>query len=341
MRTVAFALTCLACAGHRLRILTAERQDPQKLGDAVSEREGVLYGELLQSARSSSDLQQLEPSRHDEVSKPLKALTALLRTPQPVAGWQLTVPSAGSRMRHQLVRPRRSLPARHRAAVMYPGMAKKLTGGFVDEMRMVAMKMHTREQAPKEGKKEATEVQQKPVKQWQPTAEGYLKFLVESKVVYDCMEALMAEAPEDSPYHAFKDTGLERGSRLEEDIAWLAQEKGLEVPAADGAGAEYAKTLEELAKTDTPAFICHFYNQYFAHSAGGRQIGKKVSDMVLDGKKLHFYMWDDLESSMSSTKAKLNAAAEKWTSEEKEHCLEETAKSFKLSGDLLKYIASS
>ena len=31
--------------------------------------------------------------------------------------------------------------------------------------------------------------------QWQPTREGYLKFLVESKVVYDALEQIVQQAP--------------------------------------------------------------------------------------------------------------------------------------------------
>ena len=46
--------------------------------------------------------------------------------------------------------------------------------------------------------------------------------------------------------------------------------------AADGPGATYAKLITELAKTDPPALICHYYNFYFAHTAGGRMIGSKV-----------------------------------------------------------------
>lgn len=38
-----------------------------------------------------------------------------------------------------------------------------------------------------------------------------------------------------------------------------------------------------------PAFVCHFYNHYFAHTAGGRMIGKKMAAMLLDGHELHFY----------------------------------------------------
>jgi heme oxygenase len=45
---------------------------------------------------------------------------------------------------------------------------------------------------------------------------------------------------------------------------------------ADGPGNTYAALLHKLGKEDPPAFICHYYNFYFAHTAGGRMIGNKV-----------------------------------------------------------------
>lgn len=65
----------------------------------------------------------------------------------------------------------------------YPGEAK----GFVEEMRFVAMKLHTKDQA-KEGEKEP---RGQPVAKWEPTIEGYLKFLVDSKLVYDTLEKIV------------------------------------------------------------------------------------------------------------------------------------------------------
>ena len=41
--------------------------------------------------------------------------------------------------------------------------------------------------------------------------------------------------------------------------------------------------------SDPPVFLCHFYNVYFAHTAGGRMIGAKVASMILDSKDLAFY----------------------------------------------------
>ena len=129
--------------------------------------------------------------------------------------------------------------------------------------------------------------------------------------------------------------------------------------------------LHEIAARDAPSFICHFYNVYFAHTAGGRMIGKKVSDMILGGKTLDFYCWDgDLNAHMTAVKGSLNSVAEAraraararplpadiadiadiaypwyprrqgWTAEERERCLKETELSFKYSGQLLRYVAA-
>ena len=68
----------------------------------------------------------------------------------------------------------------------YPGESK----GFVEEMRFVAMKLHTREQA-KEGEKAVKEPEERSVTKWEPTIEGYLRFLVDSKLVYYTLEKII------------------------------------------------------------------------------------------------------------------------------------------------------
>lgn len=73
----------------------------------------------------------------------------------------------------------------------------------------------------------------------------------------------------------FRNTGLERSKRLAKDLEWF-ESQGHTIPEAGPAGTSYADYLTELSETNVPAFICHFYNVYFAHSAGGRFIGKKV-----------------------------------------------------------------
>ncbi|XP_058074464.1 heme oxygenase 1, chloroplastic-like [Magnolia sinica] len=213
----------------------------------------------------------------------------------------------------------------------YPGEAK----GFVEEMRFVAMKLHTRDQA-KEGEKEPDT---QPVAKWEPSIEGYVRFLVDSKGVYDTLEQIVEKAA--CPWYAeFRNTGLERSEKLAKDLGWF-KEQGHAIPEPSSPGTSYARYLEDLSEKDPPAFICHFYNVYFAHTAGGRMIGKKVAEKILDKKELEFYEWDgDLSQLLQNVREKLNKVAESWSREEKDHCLEETEKSFKYSGQILRQIFS-
>ncbi|KAL0333905.1 UNVERIFIED_CONTAM: Heme oxygenase 1, chloroplastic [Sesamum angustifolium] len=66
-----------------------------------------------------------------------------------------------------------------------------------------------------------------------------------------------------------------------------------------------------------------------------------VAEKILNGKELEFYKWEgDLSQLLQNVRDKLNRVAESWTREEKDHCLEETEKSFKFSGDILRLILS-
>lgn len=65
-------------------------------------------------------------------------------------------------------------------------------------------------------------------------------------------------------------------------------QRGREIEGGGGGG----RHLLELAEKDTPAFLCHFYNTYFAHSAGGKMIGTKLSAVLLDRHKLQFYQYE-------------------------------------------------
>ena len=64
---------------------------------------------------------------------------------------------------------------------------------FVEEMRSVAMKLHTREQA-KDGEKKAKQPEERSVSKWEPTVDGYLRFLVDSNVVFDTLEKIVQDA---------------------------------------------------------------------------------------------------------------------------------------------------
>ncbi|MFS7934306.1 putative Heme oxygenase (biliverdin-producing) [Helianthus anomalus] len=80
----------------------------------------------------------------------------------------------------------------------------------------------------------------------------------------------------------FRNTGLERAGNLAKDLNWF-KEQGHVIPEPLSPGLDYSVYVEELSKNDPQAFICHFYNTYFAHTAGGRMIGKKV--------RLHFFYY--------------------------------------------------
>ncbi|XP_072966008.1 heme oxygenase 1, chloroplastic-like [Typha angustifolia] len=207
--------------------------------------------------------------------------------------------------------------------------------GFVEEMKAVAMKLHTRDQA-KEGEKEPDAP---PIAKWEPSIEGYVRFLVDSKLVFHTLETIVQKAA--FPwYTGFMNTGLERSEQLAKDLEWF-KEQGHAIPEPSTPGISYSIYLEELSEKDAQAFICHFYNVYFAHTAGGRMIGKKVAEKILNKKELEFYKWDgNLSQLLQNVRNKLNEVASSWSREEKDHCLEETEKSFKYSGEILRLIFS-
>ena len=65
--------------------------------------------------------------------------------------------------------------------------------------------------------------------------------------------------------------------------------------------------LKEVSQKEPQVFICHFYNTYFAHTAGGRMIGSKVSQMILDNKQLNFYKYDsDVKELLNKVRDDIN-----------------------------------
>ncbi|CAH8377472.1 unnamed protein product [Eruca vesicaria subsp. sativa] len=261
----------------------------------------------------------------------LKARTARISYPQTIA----------TRRHHllQIANEDRSLVVNAVAGDIpikrYPGEPK----GFVEEMRSVAMKMHPRTQS-KEGKRESIAPQDTPVATWKFTVEGYLKFLVDNKLVFDTLEGILNESTVPT-YAAFNNTGLERANSLAKDLEWF-KEQGYEIPEPQAHCKTYSQYLKDIAENDPPAFICHFYNIYFGHSAGGgRMIGTKVSERILNNKELEFYKWDgDISELLKNVSEELNKVSELWTREEKNHCLDETEKAFKFYGALLRSLVS-
>lgn len=215
-----------------------------------------------------------------------------------------------------------------------PTAAAAVAQSFVmDQLRPYALKLHTRDQS-KHGEKKAT----KPVAKWAPTLSGYLQFLVDSRCVYQTLEEAVEELPALAP---LRQTGLERCAALDRDIQWLCarEDAALPEPEVGEAGREYADYLKGLAASSLPAFICNYYNHYFAHTAGGRMIGNKLSEALLDGHQLDFYKWDgDVKELLAAATENIDAIAAAWSADEATACLEETQASFKFSGALLRYL---
>ena len=229
---------------------------------------------------------------------------------------------------------RRGLPV-----VMYASMARKPSESEKDsfvqtEMRNAAMALHTRDQAPREGKQPA----QRPVQAWQPGRSDYLQFLVDSKHVYTTLEELVEATPR---FASFRNSGLERSAALATDIAWFA-EQGVSTPPVAEQGRSYAVLLREMIAAEKyEEFVCHFYNFYFAHTAGGRMIGKRMADMLLDGRKLEFYQWSagDVDKELlPGLRGKIDDMVGEWSREQKDACLAETATSFRTGGSLLQHL---
>lgn len=172
-----------------------------------------------------------------------------------------------------------STPRRTQVSVYSSSSSATSTSFIETELRGAAMKLHTRQQAPKEGEAPA-----KKMEPYTPTRADYLQFLIDSQHVYRAFEEVVNERPE---LEAFRKTGLERVDPLERDITFMCNEYGLERTEVGQPGKKYAEVIRGIESI--PEFMCHYYNYYFAHTAGGRMIGKQMSALLLDKKTLEFY----------------------------------------------------
>lgn len=198
--------------------------------------------------------------------------------------------------------------------------------GIVEEMRFVAMRLRTT--APSVTEDDAT---------WSPTIEGFLHYLVDSKLVFDTLERIVEDST-DVTYVYFRRTGLERSGSLAKDLEWF-QQQGHAIPQPSSPGISYASYLAELAEKSAPSFLSHFYNIYFAHVNGGCEISKQVCEKLLIEKNLEFYNWEgDAHKLLSNVRENLNRLSEHWARIEKNNCLREAAKSFRLSGQIVRLI---
>lgn len=203
-----------------------------------------------------------------------------------VRGYRSMTKVTGYKMRNGLhVQPTVLNGVTNPTAVTGEGVAQEYS--FVrDDLRTYAMKLHTRDQSPKEGQQKA----ETPFTKWEPSRSNYLQFLVDSLEVYQTLEELTHQHP---ALAAFQTTGLERSKALKEDFAWMVQyDTTLTVPPCGASGKAYAAFLRNLAAESIPKFMCHYYNHYFAHTAGGRMIGKGMAEKLLEGTILKFYQWD-------------------------------------------------
>lgn len=216
-----------------------------------------------------------------------------------------------------------------------PPMAEVEFPPILEELRDVAMKLHTREQAPKEGQAKAPA---KPAEPYVPTQSDYLQFLVDSNAVYVALEEIVNSNEIMAP---FRNTGIERTQELEKDIAWMCNKFDLERPEVGMAGGRYAQELKDMVKSDEdiPEFMCHYYNYYFAHLAGGRMIGKQMSKLLLDGETLEFYKWEgDVNELKAKVKGQIEDLAKSWSREERDNCINATAGAFRGGGAINGYL---
>lgn len=208
---------------------------------------------------------------------------------------------------------------------------------ILEELRNVAMKLHTREQSPKEGEAEAPA--DKPAEPYVPTQKDYLQFLVDSNAVYVVLEDIVNNNEQLSSM--FSNSGIERTQALETDISYMCDKYNLERPEVGCPGGMYAKELKAMVKNDDdiPEFMCHYYNYYFAHLAGGRMIGKQMSKLLLDGETLEFYKWgEDVNKLKARVKEQIEVMAKPWSRDERDKCINATAGAFRGGGGLNSYL---
>ncbi|XP_059279276.1 probable inactive heme oxygenase 2, chloroplastic [Lycium ferocissimum] len=235
---------------------------------------------------------------------------------------------------------------RRRYRKQYPGEKK----GITEEMRFVAMKLRN-----SKGKKisesddemkdsdgyESEENDEDDNggggETWEPSMEGFIKYLVDSKLVFSTIERIVDESS-DVSYAYFRRTGLERAECISKDLEWFTQQ-GHEIPEPSNAGVSYANYLEELAEKTPRLFLSHFYNIYFSHIAGGQVIAKKAFEKLLEEKELEFYKWEgDEQELLRSVRESFNMLAKHWSRDDKNKCLREVTKAFRFMGQIVRLI---
>lgn len=224
-------------------------------------------------------------------------------------------------------------PAGHASTERRPGAHK----GFVEEMRFVAMRLHTKDQAPREGEMEESAL---PIDAWMPSHAEFMQFLVDSKCVYAYFEDELV-AGEHPIFSKFQDTGLERLEALDKDIAYL-NGLGVATPEPTPSATRYVEYMKNLADSKPESVLCHWYNYYFAHSAGGRMIGRMMQEKLFDGRQFAFYEWEeDVKQILAPVRTTIDQVADGWSRDTKDECIKETGLAFGYSGTILQNLAKA
>ncbi|KAI4996978.1 hypothetical protein ZWY2020_052320 [Hordeum vulgare] len=223
-------------------------------------------------------------------------------------------------------------PQPRRYPRQYPGEAV----GVAEEIRFVAMRLRNTKRSTRKGNNRADGVEEDDeseeevedneemdeegndevkeeegednheVEEWMPSMEGFVRYLVDSKLVFDTVERIIA------------------GST---DVAYVYFRR--------------SAYLSELAGRSAPAFLSHYYNIYFSHTTGGLAIGKKTCDKILEGRLLEFYKWDsDPEILLKDAREKLNELSKHWSRKDRNLCLKEAAKCFQYMGRIVRLMVS-
>ena len=125
------------------------------------------------------------------------------------------------------------------------GTVNKAYSFVNQDLRTYAMRFHTKDQAPKEGKQKA----EIPFTAWEPTRQNYVQFLVDSLLVYETLESLAQEIP---ALASFKSTGLERAAALKEDLEWMTKfDSQISIPTSGPNGIKYSSFLRKVIITMT------------------------------------------------------------------------------------------
>lgn len=175
-----------------------------------------------------------------------------------------------------------------------------------------------------------------------PSLRGVMQFLVESKVVFDAFEGIVASDPK---FRRLANTGLERGEAIARDLAHVhttyPKSRMGRFAGQNGMGYAYAGVLRRLARDEPASFLCHYYSFYFAHMSGGRRVGKLIGDQLFDGWVGEFYAWDeDMDRRRESLRAVIDHMASEYGPEEREQAMRHVPLAFAWTRDLLVLIST-